>query len=122
MSERWMSLPELAGVIGEDAAEKLCRTFGGMPKYVPHDPKPSHPYARIIGMPALARLSAYAGGWHLSLPNLRRPEDEKPRIIALLEEGWPVPRIAEECVVSERWVRVVKAEQRLAQRMRRLPL
>ena len=122
MSERWVSLPELASVIGKDAAETLCRAWGGMPKYLPHNPGPNHHWAPIIGMTALTRLAAYAGGWHVSLPNLRRPEDQKPRIMAMLEAGCPVPKIAAECLVSERWVRTIKAEQRQIQRVRSLPI
>jgi hypothetical protein len=112
MSERWMPLPELEDVIGKVEAEALCRAFGGLSKYLPRKPGADHAFAPIIGMSALAALAAYAGGWHLALPNLRRPEAEKNRILDLLDKGRPHQAIAEECRVSERWVRHLAARKR----------
>lgn len=122
MSERWISFPELEEVIGKAEAEALCRAFGGLSKYLPRTPKATHPFAPIIGMRALADLAAYTGGWHLALPNLRRPEAEKNRILGMLDDGRPHEEIAEECKVSERWVRQLAMRRREVQGQRRLPL
>lgn len=114
MSERWLSYPELQAVVGKDKAEALCQALGGLLTYLPHTPKPSHPFAPILGMPALHTLAAYAGGWHISLPNLRRPEAMKGQILELLAQGLPHREIAERLGVSQRWIRQLAAEQRAA--------
>ncbi len=112
MSERWVSLPELESVIGSDAARDLCRVFGGLSVYVPTKCRADHEFARVIGMTALLALSAHAGGYHVTLPNLRRPKSQKNKILALLQKGMTHRRIAEECCVSERWVRRLASEKR----------
>lgn len=120
MSARWISLPELEEVIGRDMARVLCRHLGGLSIYIPRNPGPAHRCSPIIGLPALQALAAYAGGYHLELPNLRRPEAEKKRIWELLDQGLTHERIAETCRVSERWVRHLAAQRRETQP--RLPL
>ena len=122
MSERWISFPELEGVIGKIEAEALCRAFGGLSKYLPRKPGAEHPFAPIIGMRALETLAAFTGGWHLALPNLRRPEAEKTRILGMLDDGRTHQEIAEECKVSERWVRHLAARKREVQGQKRLPI
>jgi hypothetical protein len=122
MSERWISLPELEDVIGKAEADALCRAFGGLSKYLPRKPGADHPFARIIGMRALDALASFAGGWHLALPNLRRPEAEKNRILDMLEDGRTHREIAEECKVSERWVRHLAARRRETQGQKPLPI
>lgn len=112
MSERWVSLPELGSVIGDRAARDLCREFGGLSVYVPARGKADHEFARVIGEQAMQALCAYAGGYHVALPNLRRPESQKDRILGMLETGATHREIAEECKVSERWVRRLASERR----------
>lgn len=112
MSARWISEAELNAVIGRTETNALCQVFGGREKYLPLRPGPDHEFAPIIGMAALTALAAYAGGWHLELPNLRRPEPEKERIWDLLAHGWTHDAIADACRVSTRWVRTVAAMPR----------
>lgn len=122
MSERWVSFPELESVIGRADAEALCRAYGGVAKYLSRQPDAAHPFAPIIGMTKLQILADYAGGWHLALPNLRRPEAQKNRILDLLDRGEPHEQIALDCGVSERWVRTLVARRREVQVQMRLPI
>lgn len=112
MSAIWASLPDLQDCIGREKAEELCKKYGGRSPYVPIKPRKSHALASVIGVPALIKLSARFGGFHVDLPNLRRPAAAKVRIWDLLDAGWKHAAIAEECEVTERWVRTLAARKR----------
>ena len=62
-----MSRPELVTVIGKDAAETLCRAYGGVPVYVASKPDPGGDLGRIISTAALVALCREYGGG--ALPN-----------------------------------------------------
>lgn len=112
MSEMWASLPALQDCIGREIAEELCRKFGGRAPYVPTKPRKTHALAAVIGVPALMQLAARFGGNHVALPNLRRPDAAKAKVLELLEAGWKHSAIAEECGITERWVRTLAARKR----------
>ena len=112
MSEIWASFPDLEDCIGKEKAEELCKKFGGYGAYLPPRPRKTHTFAPIIGLPALIKLAGRFGGYHVALPNLRRPAPAKFKIWELLEKGLKHRVIAEECGVSERYVRNVAAKKR----------
>lgn len=112
MSEIWVSFPDLQDCIGKEKAEELCKRFGGLAPYLPARPRKTHALAAVIGIPALRQLAANFGGYHVALPNLRRPVSAKAKVWELLEQGWKHAAIAEECGVTERWVRTLAARKR----------
>lgn len=114
MSEVWVSYPELADVLGEAAAGRLCARVGGTPLFVPRTPAREKALSALLGEEGMARLCAAFGGLRVVFPNRRR-EPHKPRIIRLLEAGEPPRSIALEIGVTERYVR------QLARRVRRQP-
>jgi len=122
MSLRWISLNELSQVIGKDLAKVLCEAYGGRNPYLPARPKPGHELEMIIGRRALEALAAYAGGYHLDIPNMRRQMPAKEQIWDSLDAGKSHDAIAEELGVSTRYVRAVQKQRRSAQRVLRLPI
>lgn len=112
MAENWVSRPELVEVIGQDAADTLCRACGGVPVYVPRRADPRSWLAGLLGPRALAALSAEYGGLRITVPNGRRPEPYKPAVVRMLEEGRPHEKIALELGVTERYVRLIASRTR----------
>lgn len=121
MSARWVSVDELMEIMGRETALVLCRTYGGIEVYIPAKPGPDHRLAPVVGMEALRALADYAGGWHVELPNLRRPKSAKEKILTMLDQGKTHEEIALECKVSTRWVRRLASMLR-PQRQGRLPI
>lgn len=107
MAETWVSRPELEDVIGHDAADMLCRSYGGVPVYVPRKADPACQLGRILGVFALSALVAEYGGLRITVPNGRRGEPYKAAIARKLETGQPHEQIALELGVTERYVRLV---------------
>lgn len=107
MAETWVSRPELEDVIGHDAADMLCRSYGGVPVYVPRRADPACQLGRILGVFALSALVAEYGGLRITVPNGRRGEPYKAAIARKLEKGQPHEQIALELGVTERYVRLV---------------
>lgn len=110
MAEQWLSLYSLGEIIGDAAARALCEALGGLSIYLPRSPLPTHRFVRHIGYRETLQIAAVYGGQYIALPNLRRPKPSKPRIIAMLEQGYSHKEIALECLVSERWVREMAAQ------------
>jgi DNA-binding NarL/FixJ family response regulator len=109
MAETWVSLPELAEIVGTDAAGFLCAARGGVSFYVPKEPDPRHVLARIVGERALIALSAEFGGQYITVPNGRKPDPRKPEVLRALERGEGHAAIALKCGVTERYVRALAA-------------
>lgn len=120
MAETWISRPELEDIIGRDAAATLCRCRGGIGTYVPRKPDADSLLGRIIGLGPLRALSAMYGGENITVPNGRRAEPFKGRILALLEAGRTCSAIALELGVTERHVRELAS--RVRPRSRQLSL
>lgn len=80
MAETWVSRPELEDVIGRDAADTLCHSYGGVPVYVPRRADPACQLGRILGIFALSALVAKYGGIRITVPNGRRGEPYKTAI------------------------------------------
>lgn len=108
--DTWVSEPELEDVVGREATRLLCATYGGIATYVPVAPQAEHPLARLMGMRALEALCARYGGQSIVTPNGRRKAARK-LIPALRKRGMQAQEIALECGVTERYVRLVLAEQ-----------
>ncbi|MGE4298921.1 MAG: hypothetical protein AB7E47_12910 [Desulfovibrionaceae bacterium] len=101
-------LAELAEVVGVAAALELGHRFGGRQHFVPKTPKPEHPWARILGADAWARLCATYGGEKIDLPRGDYLNPKSARIRKLLAEGVTNRRqLAERTGATERYVRQV---------------
>ena len=105
MACTWVSQPELAEVIGEEATKELLRSLGGQTVYVP---KCSDLIASI-GSPAIKALCGQFAGMTLALP-VQAGSSRKERVIQLLASGMRPAAVAREVGVTERWVRMVKAD------------
>lgn len=116
MAETWISRPELEEVIGRDAAETLCRSYGGVPMYVPRKADLTCQLGRILGPLPLAALAAEYGGLRITVPNGRRGEPYKAAIARKLEDGHSYDKIALELGVTERYVRLVARARKVQPR------
>ncbi|MDR0339918.1 MAG: RNA helicase [Desulfovibrio sp.] len=101
---QWVSHPELQALLGDDKANILCETFGGVRYYIPSGARPDHPFAPHIGMEAMKLLCKAYGGEKITVPNWRREEPKKKDIISRLEKGESPRSIADALKVTERWV------------------
>jgi hypothetical protein len=101
---QWVSHPELQALIGEEKANILCETFGGVRYYIPSEARPDHPFAPHVGMDAMKLLCKAYGGEKITVPNWRREEPKKKDIITRLEKGESPRSIASALKVTERWV------------------
>lgn len=63
-------LRELAGIIGLGATLALAEAYPGVAVYIPSQPHPDHPLAKLIGFQNLQRLAAVYGQEHLRMPKL----------------------------------------------------
>lgn len=68
---RQSDLEDLCSVIGYTATEILKAWFSGRLLYIPIKPDDGHPFARLIGGPALRALSGMYGGERLRIPDAR---------------------------------------------------
>ena len=95
MGELWVSHDELVDAIGDDGADLLCRAVGGVSTYIPRKPVAGSPLSAVLGMKRMERLCAAFGGLRVTLPNRRKGEPFKDRIVRMLENG------------TERYVRIL---------------
>lgn len=109
----WVSEPDLEDVVGREATTLLCVTYGGIATYIPVAPQAEHPLGRLLGLRALEALCARYGGHSIVTPNGRRKAARK-LIPVLRKQGMQAQEIALECGVTERYVRLVLAEQQAA--------
>jgi hypothetical protein len=105
----WISMPELEEAIGTEAARMLCRHRGGVPFYVPHGAYPENALARMLGVGNMARLCAAFRQQYIIVPNGRKAEPHKSKIMDLLGRGRSPADIALETGVTERYVRMLAA-------------
>jgi len=115
----WVSLPDLADILGREMAGVLSRARGGVEMYVPHTAVATHDLARIVGMQGMQALGAEFGGKYITVPN-GRFEPHKATVLRMLEEGRTKKDIALECGVTERYVYYVV--NRFSPRQRQLSL
>ena len=79
---------------------------GGVSTYIPRKPVAGSPLSAVLGMKRMERLCA-AFGAQVTLPNRRKGEPFKDRIVRMLETGKSPGRIALELGVTERYVRIL---------------
>lgn len=116
----WVSRPDLDDLIGPEAAEELCRSYGGVPFYVPKRVKPGEGLAARIGFGRAYALAEAFGGEYVTIPLGNRTEPLKTRIMKLLDERKSAPDIARELGTTERYVRTIMTRYRKAPRWLRL--
>lgn len=104
MGASWISWGELAGLIGNDAAQALCSTLGGVTLYVPMLADASGDLAKIIGAPALRKLAQVYGGDMIVVPNRRKEGPRKSKILDMLARGIAPRDIALSLDVTQRYV------------------
>lgn len=111
----WLSFPELAGVLGEEGARRLCLCLGGAELHIPAVPRPDHRIAAIIGTRPFTALCAAYPGHDVRLPNERKPEPKKDAIVSALEAGKQSHcEIALAQGVTLRWVEMLARDLRAA--------
>ena len=104
MGASWISWGELAGLIGNDAAQALCSTLGGVSLYVPMQADASGDIAKIIGVPGLHKLAQVYGGDMIVVPNRRKEGPRKGKILDMLDRGMAARDIALRLDVTQRYV------------------
>lgn len=95
------STANIRRLIGDDAAGRLSRAFGGRRLYVPRSPGEHHPISAAIGHAAAAKL---AGAFHGVSIDIPMAPDKQARILQLDGQGWTRAAIAREVGCTERWV------------------
>ena len=65
------------------------------------------PLSAVLGMKRMERLCAAFGGLRVTLPNRRKGEPFKDRIVRMLSSGKSPGNIALELGVTERYVRIL---------------
>ena len=113
------SLRELAESLGPGGGEaclRLMEAFGGVSRlYIPRNPGPDHPLARIMGLSQAQRLAAIYGGDYLCNVPLGTAAVRKARdaeIVAQVAAGTSPREVALQLVITERTVRRVLARAR----------
>lgn len=104
MGASWISYAELAGIVGDDAAQALCSTRGGVTLYVPKLLAEGGEIAKIIGVPALRLLARVYGGEMIVVPNRRKAGPQKGKILDMLARGASARDIALRLDVTQRYV------------------
>mgnify|MGYP003279676434 CR=1 FL=1 len=112
MAENWIPYPELAELIGRDAADTLCRTYGGIPLYIPRYAGSDYPLSRLIGFSALRALVLGYGGLRITVPNGRKTAPVKDEVLSMIERGLPHEEIAMKAGVTERYVRMLASRKK----------
>lgn len=107
-------IADIAEIIGDEAAWRLARAFGGCKLYVPQSVSDTHPIAAAIG-PALA--ARFCAQWHGSWFYFPIAVSRRRRIQELAAAGQSPSSIAREVFVSERYVYAVLAESRASEQL-----
>ena len=110
VSEVWVSHDELAEAVGETGAVILCAARGGRSLFIPK--KPCGYLLELLGSQRMGYLCAVFGGMQVVVPNLRRGEPFKDRILSRLEAGEKPDAIAQALGVTTRYVRRLKKQLR----------
>lgn len=98
---RW---EEIGRVVGQEAALQLSAAFGGMRIYVPVEPDAS--LIEAIGADGAAKLSRSWGGEQIDVP---ARQGKALRITEMLGQGLSTREVAQRLLVTERYVRKVRA-------------
>lgn len=121
MGASWISYAELAGLIGEDAAQALCSTRGGVTLYVPKLMDENGEIAKIIGVASLHKLAQVYGGEMIAVPNRRKAGPRKGEVLELLERGLGPREVALALDVTQRYVEYLAKAARPRNSQAKLP-
>lgn len=99
--------PQVAQLLGTDAATALSRDFGGRRLYVPRSVGSAHPIAVSVGRKAAGRLCEFMAGQNLEPPI---GAGKRARILELTAGGMQRARVARVVGCTERYVYQVIAE------------
>ena len=103
-------LADIADIVGLDIALLLSENFGGVPQYVPMEPNSNHKLAKVIGLPALKRLSSvYAGVW-IEIPRYAASKTKKVAIKKQLKQGTSLRETAKLTQTTLRYVSLVSTQ------------
>lgn len=101
---------EVAGVIGVEATEKLCRALGGAQIYVPATIGPNHPIFVAIGAEMAARIADH---FHRTVLKLPKGLSRRERVIAFRRDtDMTIQEIALATDYTEAGVYKILAEER----------
>ena len=101
---------EIADVIGEADAHRLCEHLGGGSWYVPRRISPRHPFAEVIGTAKAQALADAFVGTQLDLP---KAHTRRQRAIEMAERGGLSQRdIALATDYTQRHIRNILADHR----------
>lgn len=107
---------ELAGLVGTDAALRICEAVGGLRPYVPLAMPDGHPLfdklSRAAGEAAARMVFEQYAGDFLDLPKCEAWFKHKLRNAAILAGGKPVDALAAEAGLTRRRVFQIKAQAR----------
>lgn len=112
VGELWVSHDELIDAISDDGVDLLCRAAGDMPTYIPRKPVADSPISAVLGMKRMERLYVAFGGLRVTLPNKRKGEPLKDRIVRMLSFRKSPGGIALELGVMERYVRTLARQMK----------
>jgi transposase len=115
----WLTLKWLEELLGKEAAAKLAESFGGSNLYIPEKVYDSHIITKAIGRDAMAILSAHHAKEIVAIP--KGQKSQKPRVLALINEGVSKREIARRLGVSDRYVRMVSNPAKGPKRNRKSP-
>lgn len=116
MGASWISYAVLADIVGNDAAQALCATWGGVSIYVPRIPSEGGEIAKVIGLPALGRLMQVYSGEHVVVPNRRKAGPSKGKALDLLAAGWTPRDVALKLDLTQRYVEYLAKSTRTGTR------
>lgn len=97
-------------LFGAEKAQTFISRFGGSCMHIPRRPSMEHCISQTVGIIGMAALCREYGGLSVDIANARRNDNQKARIIDLLDQGMTQARIASLVEVSERYVRMVKKD------------
>lgn len=112
-SEGRITIRQIAQVIGDDAAHKLARDFGGTRLYVPADPCESHPLTLSVGREDALAVAAHFAGEELIIPMYKsraQRRHDRALILKLKARHRSNAAIARQVGCSERHVYNVLSE------------
>lgn len=114
MTSGQASYRQLERLIGEPAATRLLRAFGGMEGiYIPRRPNPEHRFVPVIGQERFARIVESFAGVRLELPKKPDRATKKVAIMEAIQAGAATAEtIARDHDVTTRYVRKLRSELR----------
>ena len=108
-------LDDVCALIGVSATVRLVEWLGGRHVYVPCDPTPDHPLAKLIGAAALRALAEEFGGQPLWVPAhvLHRHHKAtalKKQVAKLLFAGGTPQTVSRDLGISERQAQRIRKQ------------